>query len=318
MRVGRCILFAVLVGAASGGIFAMDADDVRWRSIEALFSGPKPQKGVLSPDDVAPWKAQAAQQRGILGVSYGDEKAWRFGGQPATLVALRMPFSVGCKHGPPGFIVGVLDAKGKLLARSKNLFSEGGDVESTRKSYRLDTAPYRISDTETAFGVRIVHYYPAKRWCYADQVLHLFRVVGDDVVRILTTDAFYEQVDQIDETEEAVNDLVVNNPECSFSYDGAFPPKGRGAVLRMLSTQTHGFYDIQRTLKGGPGVTYRWNGQRYVMEGKDPVDHHVREEWDWCTGRRYLADHGLPTPTSPATRPVGRPAPASPPAPGKQ
>jgi hypothetical protein len=143
--------------------------------------------------------------------------------------------------------------------------------------------------------------------------------VGKDVVRILSTDTFYEQVDQIDlaqqDSLEAL-DQIENDPECSFSHK-SFPPKGRGAVLRMLSTQTHGFYDIQRTLKGGPGVTYRWNGQRYVMEGKDPVDHHVRDEWDWCTGRRYLADHGLPTPTSPATRPDGRPAPASAPAPSK-
>jgi hypothetical protein len=228
-----------------------------------------------------------------------------------------MPFAVGCAHGPASFIVGVLDSSGTLIARSAELFSEGADANATGRPYRVDTAPYRISDTETAFGVRIVHYYPAKHWCYADQVLHLFRVVGDDVVRILTTDAFYEQFDQIEETEESMNDSVVNNPECSFSYDGAFPPKGRGAVLRMLSTQTQGFYDIQRTQKGSPGVTYRWNGQRYVMDGKDPIDHHVRGEWDWCTGRRYLADHGLPAPTTPAARPDGRPAPASLPAPGK-
>jgi len=25
------------------------------------------------------------------------------------------------------------------------------------------------------------------------------------------------------------------------------------------------------------------------MQGKDPVDHHVREDWDWCTGRDSLA-----------------------------
>jgi hypothetical protein len=35
------------------------------------------------------------------------------------------------------------------------------------------------------------------------------------------------------------------------------------------------------------------------MDGKDPVDHHVREEWDWCTGSRYLKDNDLP-PLAPA------------------
>ena len=302
MNVCRCISIAAFVITVFGRSFALAADDVRWRSVEGLFPGPKPQKGVLSPDDIAPWKAQSVQQRGIAGVGYGDEKAWKYHGQAATVAAIRMPFDVGCKHGPPGFIVGVLDADGKLIARSNEIFAEGAEVDSTQKAYRIDTAPYRITDTETAFGVRIVHYRPEKHWCYADQVLHLFRVVGKDIVRILTTDAFYEQFDQIElsyqDTDEAVGQIV-NNPDCSFSYVKSFPPKGEGAVFHMLPTQTQGFYDIQRTQKGEPTVTYRWNGQRYVMEGKDPVDHHVREEWDWCTGRRYLEDHRLP-PVAPA------------------
>jgi hypothetical protein len=193
-----------------------------------------------------------------------------------------------------------------LIARSTELLSEDSniaDVNAAEKNYRIDTASYRIADTETAFGLRIVHYKAGKHWCYADQVLHLFRVVGKDVVRILSTDAFYEQLDQVElamqHTDEASNQLE-DDPDCSFSYTKAFPPKGEGAVFRMLSTQTKGFYDIQRTQKGGPTVTFRWDGQRYVMDGKDPIDHHVREEWDWCTGRRSLAGWGLPQPPAKA------------------
>jgi hypothetical protein len=316
MNVCRCISIAAFVITVFGRSFALAADDVRWRSVEGLFPGPKPQKGVLSPDDIAPWKAQSVQQRGIAGVGYGDEKAWKYHGQAATVAAVRMPFDIGCKSGSPGFVVGVLDADGKLIARSSELFAEGAEVDSNQKAYRIDTAPYRISDTETAFGVRIVHYRTEKHWCFAEQVLHLFRVVGKDVVRILTTDAFYEQFDQIElakqDTEEAMNQIE-NDPECSFGYK-VFPPKGQAAVLRMLSSQTKGFYDIQRTQKGGPTVTYRWDGQRYVTDGKDPIDHHVREEWDWCTGRRYLKDHDLPPPapsktdTKPSAAPTLNPS----------
>jgi hypothetical protein len=238
-------------------------------------------------------------------VGYGDERPWNFQGQAIKLVVVQTPLALGCWQGPIGLIVGVLDPQSKLIARSTELLPEGSniaDVNAREKIYRLDTAPYRISDSETAFGLRIVHYKAGKHWCYADQVLHLFRVVGKDVVRILTTDAFYEQLDQIElakqDSEEAI-DKIEDNPDCSFSYTKAFPPKGQAAVFRMLSSQTKGFYDIQRTQKGGPTVTYRWDGQRYVMDGKDPVDHHVREEWDWCTGSRYLKDNDLP-PLAPA------------------
>jgi hypothetical protein len=62
----------------------------------------------------------------------------------------------------------------------------------------------------------------------------------------------------------------------------------------MLESQTQGFYDIQRSRKGGPTVTYRWSGRGYVMDGTDRADRRAREEWDWCGGRRYLADHGFP------------------------
>jgi hypothetical protein len=273
-------------------------DGVGWGTIQGLFPGPKPEKWCLSPRDIAPWTERAAQQDSLTDIRRGDEKAWKLRGQRATVVVLQMPFAVGCKYGPPGFIVGVLDADGRLIARSTELFSAGTDVDITEKAYRIDTAPYRISDGETAFGVRIAHYRLEKHWCYADQVLHLFRVADKDVVRILTTDTFYEQFDQIElakqDTEEALNQIE-DDPDCSYK-DKVFPPKGRVAVFRLLASQSKGFYDIQRTRKGAPAATFRWDGQRYLMDGKDPVDHHVREEWDSCTGRRYLDYHGLPAP----------------------
>jgi len=292
---------------------AVAADALTWGSVRGLFPGPKPKPWILSPEDLAPWNSQATHESSLTGLGAGDEKAWKYQGHPATVVSVRMPLRVDCAHGPRGLIVGVLDINGELIARSSQLFSEGSDSNSTGLLYRLDTAPYRISDTETAFGLRIVHYKAGKHWCYADQVLHLFRVVGKDVVRILTTDAFYAQLDQIElagqNTEEAV-EQIEDDPDCWFSYTKAFPPKGQAAVFRMLSSQTMGFYDIQRTQKGAPTVTYRWEGQRYVIDGKDPVDHHVREEWDWCTGRRYLKDQDLPPPAPAKTDTKSLAAPA--------
>ena len=314
MNYPRLATWVAVAIAVAAGSPTLAADRVNWTSVQGLFPGPKPERGTLSPEDVAPWKSQAAREGGLNGIGYGDEKPWSFQGRPVTIVALQIPLAVGCKFGPPGFVVGLLDGGSKLLARNGQLYAEGSDTTSTRKAYHIDTAPYRISETETAFGLRIDHYNGEKHWCYADQVLHLFRVVGKDVVRILATDAFYEQLDQVElskqDTEEAMNQLV-DDPDCSFSYDKAFPPKGRGAVFRMLPSKSQGFYDIQRTRKGAPAATFRWDGQWYVMDGQDPLDHHVREEWDSCTGRRYLDYHGLPAPT-PAKADKAQAKPAAP------
>jgi hypothetical protein len=276
---------------------------VSWTSVQELFPGPKPKQWTLSTDDLAPWKSQAAAQVGTS-VGVGDEKAWRLQGQSVKVVALRVPLAAGCEDGPFSFVVGVLDANGQLIARSSKLFSEGSDGNAIENPYRIDTAPYHISNSETAFGLRIVHYEVRSHSCYVDQVLHLFRVVSNDVVPILMTDAFYEQSYQVGPAKEDSPETVAdspNNPRCSFGSKQIVSSKGQGAVFRMLSSQTQGFYDIQRTQKGGATVTYRWNGQRYAMDSKDPVDHRAREEWDWCTGRRYLADHGFPPPAPPRT-----------------
>ena len=312
MRSPRLILEgAVIVLLATTPALAK-VSRISWRSVQGLFPGPKPEQWTLAPNDLAPWRSQTAGDRSFTGVGYGDERPWNFQGQAVKVVVVQMPLALGCRQGPIGLIVGVLDSQSKLIARSAELLSEGSniaDVNAREKIYRLDTAPYRISDSETALGLRIVHYNAGKHWCYADQVLHLFRVVGKDVVRILTTDAFYEQVDWVkpadgdaDESEE--------DPECYFSYSEPFPPKGQAAVFRMLSGQTKGFYDIQRTQKGGPAVTYRWDGQRYLMDGKDPIDHHVREDWDWCSGPRYLKDNDLPPPAPSKIDPKSSSAPA--------
>jgi hypothetical protein len=267
---------------------------VSWSSIDAVLPGPKPEPWVLSAEALAAWKSQSAAQVGS-DVGVGDERAWKLRGQPVRIVVLRLPLATGCEAGPWGFIVGILDANGQLLARSSELFSEGSYGNVSKRPYRIDVAPYRVSDAETAFGIRIVHADVQSRRCYADEVLNLFRVIGKDVVRILSTDAFYQQREEPKPGTDAPDKIAAQVPDdvrCAFRYTGSFPPKGKSAVFRMLSRQTQGFYDIERSL-GPVAVTYRWNGQCYVMDGKDPASHQMRDASDWCKGRLYLADHGF-------------------------
>jgi hypothetical protein len=306
-RIGLIFLPGLVLGASISSHSEASAR-VPWPAFRGLFPGPKPEKWILSSDDVSHWSPQAARSKDLSAVGAGDYKTWTFLAKPATALVVRMPLEVGCEFGPPSFIVGVLDGSASLIARSSELFSEGSNPDSTGRLYRIDTGPYRISDSETAFAVRVDHVRTEKHYCYSDQVFHLFRVVGNDVVRILTTDSFYEQFDQIDLAKEdswEAQTQVVNDPLCSYGGK-VFPPKGQSAVFHMLPTQTNGYYDLQRSKKGWPTTTFRWNGHTYALDGKDPIDHHVREEWDWCTGRRELAERawvfGGAAATSPAPR----------------
>ena len=293
------------------------------RVVKALFHGAKPAtpgagSWDLQADDLAPWASQAVG--GIPRRPYvyvGVVAPWRYGLTDSEIAVARVSLSVGCGPvGPSGFIVGLVGSDGKLIARSRELFSEGSHLGAWM-AISVDTAAYKISDAERAFGVRIVHALHDTHYCFADQVLHLYRVVGEEIVRILTTDVFYEQFDQIDLANKEVRtddeeDQMVKDPDCSC--DKRCPPKARTATLRMLPTATNGFYDIERSLKGAPKTVFRWNGKAYAPDHPDTTDHHVREEWDWCTGRRSLADR--PRPSTPPS-PVAGGAAKAPPAPVK-
>jgi hypothetical protein len=211
------------------------------------------------------------------GVDLVESKAgrWRVRNQKLTIVVLGLDVHSNCDAGPRGFIVGVLDGKGKLLARSEEVTSFGSQLGgSAEHSVTIDTAPYRINDDEQAFGVRLQHGRADLNTCFDDEVLHLFRIVGDKVVRILTTDAAYEQIDA---------DGGESHPSC---FRDAF--KG---TFRMLPTKTLGFFDIERKMTNGVRtVVYQWNGTGYALVGPDPIDHIIRARWDDCTGLPSCSD----------------------------
>ena len=270
------------------------AETIRAESARALLPGPPPRPSkvrgywMLHPENIAPWASQASVVERLTNVSYfGSERRWMYAGRRVSLVVLSLPARLGCDAGSGGFIVGVLGSKDSLIARSGELIAYGAHAVGVGPSYLIDTAAYRISDNETAFGVRIAHEAAnpnRSTWCYADQTLHLFRVVGNDVVRVLTVEMFYRECEGTLETTE---EFYPCRDAC-YDYDAPFPPKDGATLLRMLPTKTNGFYDIQRTGKYSPTLTFRWNGERYLMDGKDPVDHKVRDEWHPCTGRRAL------------------------------
>jgi len=222
--------------------------------------------------------AATVHQFGFRGVSPGEKgsrlaatmvKVWPSRGNMLTIVLLGLDVRFGCVMGPTGFVVGILDDKGKLRARSDEITSYGDHLGgSAGHKIAIDTGRYRISDDEQAFGVRLQHGDHDVRNCFDDEVLHLFRVVGDKVVRILTTDAGYQQVTEEDEEMK---------PDCyQWVYKGTF---------RMLPTKTLGFYEIERRMINGVRtVVYRWNGSGYEMVGPDPIDHTIRRRFDECTG----------------------------------
>jgi hypothetical protein len=267
-KLSNAALIARLKLPSSGQIAAVFPDVVNLGSGWVVKIPDLERLGYWRSDIRPGYLSEHSGQEGIH-VLRERSQQWHLKKDNATIVMLGLDVDFGCERGPAGFVVGVLDGTGKLRARSDEITSYGDNLgASAEHAVTIDTGHYRISDDEQAFGVRLQHGDHDVRNCFDDEVLHLFRVVGDKVVRILTTDAGYQQVTEEDEEMK---------PDCyQWVYKGTF---------RMLPTKTLGFYEIERRMINGVRtVVYRWNGSGYEMVGPDPIDHTIRRRFDKCTG----------------------------------
>lgn len=272
----KTILVLVILAGARAAESAPAAGDVIEKAVRGVFPHASRRGSVwhLERGDLEPrYRDLPHGPREVLDVELARSAKWSLGGQPATLVALGLSQFADCTKIGPSFVLIVLK-DGQVVAHGRELFPVGdlADVKATER-LRFDTALYQISETERAFGVRTKHGHSHRFACFADQKLDLFRVVGDDVVRILHTDVAYQQA-----PEPGNEDRDYYDPECE-----ADPKSG---TFRMLPAKTNGFFDIERNEKAFGRTVFRWNGSGYEPAAKEPGDRSVRASWGWdsCLG----------------------------------
>ncbi len=123
----------------------------------------------------------------------------------------------------------------------------------------LDLAPYRLAPDKLAFGVRTWMHWPYAGGGGENSYLSLFAVDGQRVKKVWAT---------LMQSSSMRND--------GYSEDGSPNKIEEGccdgeAIITVLKTKSGGCYDL-RKVQGHRAVTCRWNGETYVMKGKDPVE----------------------------------------------
>jgi len=148
------------------------------------------------------------------------------------------------------------DGQYRLTARS----AEPLDLPDGTELDDLDLAPFKMTDTELAFGVRTTAQFDGCQgsYCYgSSEILQLFRVDGKAIRPILTTLLWSEA-----ETTGPAND------------DGSRDHETLGdrtpARISVLKTRTGGVFDWKKT-KGRNSAILKWTGDRYASNDEDPV-----------------------------------------------
>lgn len=124
--------------------------------------------------------------------------------------------------------------------------SEGVEPLADEPLYRvfvtLDLIPYRISDKETAFGVRVSNSYSSSARSSGTEGLHLYRWRGDKLTMVFA-----------DLMEQSHYDI----PQDTGSFSQW--------VVAVSKTKHRGFYDLLvREKKTKKTERWRWNGRAYA------------------------------------------------------
>ena len=189
-------------------------------------------------------------------------------------------------HCPGCFVAAVLEEEDSesmtlsvaVLQRDRNTVKQLAANEfklkdfNWKNSIRLDLAPYRIRDKEFAFGVRISTYYRSDAHTSSWTTLHLFRLSGNKIARIVTLD---------------IDGSSIEGGSISRGEDGSEDGKEGGdeegteglhsSTVHIGPLAPNGFYDlIVKTTKGEKSVKsekvlqqeksvekYRWSGTAY-------------------------------------------------------
>jgi hypothetical protein len=114
-------------------------------------------------------------------------------------------------------------------------------------SVNPDLIPFRISDQDIAFGVRVSNSYHSTARASSTEALHLFRLHKGELTMV-----FAALLDESDSefAQDGSDDRIVHESH---------------RVVIVSKTKHKGFYDlIVRDRKTKRSETWRWNGSEYV------------------------------------------------------
>jgi hypothetical protein len=136
--------------------------------------------------------------------------------------------------------------------------SRGVDFRDQADVSSLDFAPYKLTPSEYAFGVRMSRNYMYGGGGGTNVYLDLYRVQASDVRPVLST--------LMSSSSMTAGDWHKNG-----TRDHSFNGDDRTAEISVLTTTTGGVFDWRKK-KGRKFAVFKWTGEDFQTRGRDPVE----------------------------------------------
>lgn len=137
------------------------------------------------------------------------------------------------------------------------------ELERRQRVEFLDFAPYKLTNKQFAFGVRLTRGFMYPGGGGDTESLRLYRVQGGKIENILSTVMSSSNMRNGDMIEDGMWEKLEDD--------------GGSATIAVLKKQTRGVFDLKKQGEGKSAV-FKWNGESYDLEGDDPVSDVNAEE----------------------------------------
>jgi hypothetical protein len=194
-------------------------------------------------------------------------KRWKLQKVPTVLAFVETAFDKRRDDKLDGFIdttqrlrIGMYrqDATGRYRLVAKSSDGSAYDFQSQEAVSSLDFAPYKLTPTEYAFGVRMHRNFTYAGGGGEQETLVLYRVEGDGMRPILTTLM-------------SSRSMIAGDWHEDGTRDHQFNGDGNSADISVSKKRTQGFFDLKKRGNGRSAV-FKWNGDSYELRGRDPVE----------------------------------------------
>ena len=157
----------------------------------------------------------------------------------------------------------LFDSSHKIMAKSSL-----PDSFLSNTSISCDTAPYKLSETELLYGIRISNYYSSTSHNTSSTTLYLYRKVKDTLVNvfdIVVLSSNTEKLESTNQTDDSKSVVIVTNHKTNNGFDLKIKTE-TNSIEELNDDADKNKIKLSKPEKTKTEKIYTWDGSKYITK----------------------------------------------------
>ena len=157
----------------------------------------------------------------------------------------------------------LFDSSHKIMAKSSL-----PDSFLSNTSISCDTAPYKLSETELLYGIRISNYYSSTSHNTSSTTLYLYRKVKDTLVNVFDIVVLSSNTDKLEstnQTDDSKSVVIVSNHKTNNGFDLKIKTE-TNSIEELYDDADKTKVKLSKPEKTKTEKIYTWDGSKYITK----------------------------------------------------